>query len=282
MIAERNRGQRREPRSTGGGTAWQILETRQSDTESAQPETLQPKHQYVWSQRYIDAAVLPDENTGTNGLCDDQRLYYLNDANFNVTALLDTNGDALERYVYSPYGVVTIYDATWTNTRSESSYANVTLYTGREFDAETGLYYYRNRYYSAESGTFVSRDPIGYQAGDLSLYRNVRGAPTLYVDPTGSSSSLMPFVPTIKIVHVSKSGCVEINFGVKFQVPQWIDSGFIVQEINASTRVYDCDGNDITMSWMKGATHLKDTTHLPLPFTFVGEWHFPGPGQWTG
>jgi RHS repeat-associated protein len=69
----------------------------------------------------------------------------------------------VERYVYSPYGVVTIYDATWTNTRSESSYANVTLYTGRELDSETGLYYYRNRYYSAELGRFVSRDPIGYR-----------------------------------------------------------------------------------------------------------------------
>ncbi len=147
-------------------TAWQILETRQSDTESAQPETLQPKHQYVWSQRYIDAAVLRDENTGTNGLCDDQRLYYLNDANFNVTALLDTAGDAVERYLYSPYGVVTIYDATWTNTRSTSSYANVTLYTGRELDPETGLYCYRNRYYSAELGRFLSRDPIGYERGD--------------------------------------------------------------------------------------------------------------------
>ncbi len=88
-------------------SSWQILETRQSDTESAPPETLQPKHQYVWSQRYIDAPVLRDENTAANGLCDDERLYFLNDANFNVTALLDTAGDALERYVYSPYGVVT-------------------------------------------------------------------------------------------------------------------------------------------------------------------------------
>ena len=52
-------------------SAWQILETRQSDTQSAPPETLQPEHQYVWSQRYIDATVLRDENT--NGLCDDQR-----------------------------------------------------------------------------------------------------------------------------------------------------------------------------------------------------------------
>ncbi len=159
-------------------SAWQILETRQSDTPSAQPETLQPKHQYVWSQRYIDAAVLRDENTGTNGLCDDQRLDYLNDANFNVTTLLDTSGAAVDRYVYSPYGVATIYDATWTNTRSVSTYANGILYTGRELDSETGLYYYRNRYYGVELGRFVSRDPGGYETGDVNLQRYVENSPT--------------------------------------------------------------------------------------------------------
>ncbi len=166
-------------------SAWQILETLQSDTPSAQPETLQPKHQFVWSQRYIDAAVLRDENAGANGLCDDDRLYYVNDANFNVTALLDTAGDALERYVYSPYGVATIYDATWTNTRSTSSYANVTLYTGRELDPETGLYSYRNRYYSAELGRFVSRDRIGDEGGDVNLYCYVGNRPIGSVDPLG-------------------------------------------------------------------------------------------------
>ncbi len=165
-------------------SAWQILETRQSDTQSAQPETLQLKHQYVWSQRYIDAAVLRDENTGANGLCDDQRLYYLNDANFNITALLNTAGDAVERYVYSPYGVVTIYDATWTSTRSASTYGNVTLYTGRELVPETGLYYYRNRNYTAELGRFASRDPIGFNAGDVNLYRYVFSSPVMYVDPS--------------------------------------------------------------------------------------------------
>ncbi len=168
-------------------SSWQILETRQSDTPSAQPETLQPKHQFVWSQRYIDAPVLRDENTGANGLCDDDRLDFLNDANFNVTALVDTAGDALERYVHSPYGVVTIYDATWTNTRSTSSYANVTLYTGRELDPETGLYYYRNRYYGARLGRFVSRDLIGYDAGDISLYRCVANAPVHSTDPFGKA-----------------------------------------------------------------------------------------------
>ena len=51
----------------------------------------------------------------------------------------------LERYVYSPYGVLTIYDATWSNVRSASSYSNVYTYTGRQLDTETGLYFFRAR-----------------------------------------------------------------------------------------------------------------------------------------
>ena len=119
-------------------SAWQELESRLSTSENTGPESLQPQYQYVWSPRYIDAPVLRDENTDADGLCDDERIYYLGDANFNVTTLVNTGGDALERYVYSPYGVLTIYDATWANIRSSSSYANVYTYTGRQLDVETG------------------------------------------------------------------------------------------------------------------------------------------------
>ncbi len=36
-------------------------------------------------------------------------------------------------------------------------------YTGRRYDTETGLYYYRARYYSSELGRFLQTDPIGYE-----------------------------------------------------------------------------------------------------------------------
>ncbi len=151
--------------------AWQELESRVSASENTPPESLQPLYQYVWSPRYIDAPVLRDKNTDSDGLCDDERVYYLGDANFNVTTLVNTGGDAVERYVYSPYGVLTIYDATWANIRSTSSYANAYTYTGRQLDAETGLYYYRARFFAAQLGRFCSRDPIGYEGRDVNLYR---------------------------------------------------------------------------------------------------------------
>jgi YD repeat-containing protein len=63
--------------------SWQVLETRDTTSENDQPEGLQPDDQYVWSAQYIDALVLRDKNTDANGLCDDQRLYYLCDVSFN-------------------------------------------------------------------------------------------------------------------------------------------------------------------------------------------------------
>ena len=159
---------------------WQEVESRVSGSENTGPESLQPLYQYVWSRRDIDVPVLRDKNTDADGLCDDERLYYLGDANFNVTTLVDIGGDALERYVYSPYGVLTIYDATWSNVRSASSYANVYSYTGRQLDTETGLNFFRARVYSAQLGRFCSRDPIGYRSG-LNAFEYVGASP-----PTGA------------------------------------------------------------------------------------------------
>ena len=58
-------------------------------------------------------------------------------------------------------------------------------YTGREFDEETGQYYYRARYYDAPVGRFISEDPIGFEAGDANVYRYVLNSPTNFTDPSG-------------------------------------------------------------------------------------------------
>ncbi len=167
----------------------QVIETREgTGTTPAEAETLQPKYQNVWSPRYVDSLILRDENTDTDGTCDDGRLYYLADANYNVTALVDAAGNVVERYAYSAYGEATIYTPDWSATRTASLADNTTLYTGRELDLATKLYYYRARYYSAELGTFISRDPMAYDADDMNLYRYVYGSPLLLTDPLGLDS----------------------------------------------------------------------------------------------
>ena len=58
-------------------------------------------------------------------------------------------------------------------------------YTGRERDEETGLYYYRARYYDPAVGRFLSQDPIGFEAHDPNLYRYVENGPTNFTDARG-------------------------------------------------------------------------------------------------
>jgi RHS repeat-associated protein len=58
-------------------------------------------------------------------------------------------------------------------------------WAGREFDAESGLYYNRARYYDPKVGRFTSEDPIGFNAGDSNLYRYVMNEPTGWTDPSG-------------------------------------------------------------------------------------------------
>ena len=56
-------------------------------------------------------------------------MYYLTDANFNVTALAGPDGSVLERYAYDAYGQPRFMNADWTG-RSDSAYGNAVLFCG--------------------------------------------------------------------------------------------------------------------------------------------------------
>ncbi len=173
----------------------QVLETREGSPASS-PESLSPKYQNVWSPRYIDALILRDSYSG-GVLQPASRLYYLSDANYNVTAIVgkvNNTWQAVERYAYTAYGKAAIYTPDWSSTGSSSLYNNTTLYTGRELDASTSLYYYRARYYSADLGTFAGRDPIGYRGG-INLYEYVTDSPLTRTDPTGMIDLFGPINP---------------------------------------------------------------------------------------
>jgi RHS repeat-associated protein len=76
----------------------------------------------------------------------------------------------------------------------QSGYA----FTGREWEPEAGLHYYRARYYDPRIGRFISEDPIGLRAG-VNLYAYVLGNPVTAVDPFGldaeTSSPFLVFSP---------------------------------------------------------------------------------------
>jgi YD repeat-containing protein len=77
-------------------SSWQVIEERIDSSSDAH-------QQFVWGRRYIDDCVLRDRDTTGNGTLD-ERLYSLQDANWNVTAIIDAAGAVQERFAYSAYG----------------------------------------------------------------------------------------------------------------------------------------------------------------------------------
>ena len=102
--------------------------------------------------------------------------FYHQDGLGTVTDLTDGAGATAKSYAYDAYG--NIVDQTGT---VEQPYT----YTGREFDSESGLYYYRARNYDPATGRFLQKDPLGFMGKDVNLYRYVRSSPTNRADPSG-------------------------------------------------------------------------------------------------
>ncbi len=176
---------------------WQMLEERAVDDEGT-PTGI---NEYVWSTRYIDAPVLRFHDANADGdLSDagDNTRYYTGDANYNVTATIDAaTGEVVDRYVYTAYGQATVCDEDWANPAAPMT--DGPLYAGYFFDAESGLYQVRNRYYDSSLSLFINRDPVEYRAG-LNLYEYVGDHPVIYVDPSGLEAP--PFPPTLGDPHL--------------------------------------------------------------------------------
>jgi RHS repeat-associated protein len=152
---------------------WQLLETKTGSN---------PVTRNVWSPAYVDALVLRDRDTDSNGTLD-ERIYPLQDGNWNTTALVTTSGTIVERETYNPFGVATYRDASGA-ALSGSSKDWVFLHQGGEKIA-TGDYEFRNRVYSPTLGLWLSNDPLGFEAGDVNTYRTEINSPVNQVDPEG-------------------------------------------------------------------------------------------------
>jgi RHS repeat-associated protein len=144
-------------------------------------------HQYVYDGanvvlEYVDGVLV---NQFVHGPSIDEHLaviqngtpyFYLIDGLGSVARITDGNGSIVQSYSYSAFGKVTA---------SNPDFIQPYSFTGREYDPETGLLYYRARYMDPEIGRFISRDPIGFAGGDVILWGYVGNNPVNWVDPEG-------------------------------------------------------------------------------------------------
>jgi RHS repeat-associated protein len=103
-------------------------------------------------------------------------LAFLTDSLGSAVALTTSAGSLHTEYTYDPFG---------SSRAAGLSSPNPFQFTGRENDSGTGLYYFRNRYYSPSHHRFISQDPIGLFAGTLNYYGYTHNDPLGGVDPFG-------------------------------------------------------------------------------------------------
>jgi len=128
---------------------------------------------------------------------DDDDYYYAHDHLFSPVAIVDSSGDIQEYYQYDAYGKCTIYtagtDSIWYNSddnpETTSTVGNPIFFTGQRLDElDTGsllIMYYKNRYYLAAIGRFITHDPRGIRDGICLAYFHKTGTPFFLRQITG-------------------------------------------------------------------------------------------------
>jgi RHS repeat-associated protein len=109
-----------------------------------------------------------------------QNYYFHADGLGSITAITDASRAVVQAYGYDSFGMVT------PTTGFENSYT----YTGREWDREIGLYYYRARYYDPMEGRFISVDPVPLKKrtqDQLNSYAYTANNPINFTDPSGEN-----------------------------------------------------------------------------------------------
>jgi len=135
---------------------------------------------------YGDDLVRMDRGSGV--------YYYLYDGLGSTRQLVNPAGAVTDSYGYSAFGEMA---------SATGSTANPFLFNAQQFDAASGDYYLRARYYDQSNGRFISQDPFRGQDQDpvtLHRYLYASGNPANRVDPSGKDDLAEVIVSTTESI----------------------------------------------------------------------------------
>ena len=119
-----------------------------------------------------------DYTSITGGLlsAESKNYFVINDNVGNITSVIDSQGNIINSYAYSPFGELIV----------EQEQVKLNIGFNTKYEDESGLIHYNNRYYDSNLGRFISQDPI-FEEGGVNLYNFVANDPINHWDILGFS-----------------------------------------------------------------------------------------------
>jgi RHS repeat-associated protein len=228
-----------------------IEETLSTVNATTGAKTKKELREYVYGSKWMDdivsITITPYTRVNKVDVAGTSNTYYYEKDHLgSITRITTNTGWIVDEYSYTVFGKAYKKNPDWIYkpvSSLKSAINNTRLYTWREYDRETNLYYLRARYYDANLGRFISRDPIGMQ-DNVNLYTYVGNNSINYTDRIGLNSKPLinygigfPDKETIQIIKNRAKWVVILSQDAFTQ--KWLP------DLHAQIRFVDADGKPL-------------------------------------